>query len=305
MDVRFDILGLGCVAVDDLLYVDAYPPPDSKVRVQRRERQCGGLTATALVTASRLGAACAYAATLGTDELSEFAVERLRAEGVDVGGVRRVAGARPIHSVIVVDTTNHTRNVFSDTAGFEASQKGLDPAVVRGARVVLVDHVNPAGQVAGARAARQAGTPVVADFEKDTGLGFEDLLPWVDHLVIPADFARRLTDREELAEAVTWLLPGRSCVVVTDGARGAWFAAAGDARATHVPGFAVNVLDTTGCGDVFHGAYAMGLARGFPAAERVRYACAVAALKAMRPGGQAGIPNVEEVARFMGRQGKG
>ncbi len=49
----FDILGFGAVAVDDLLYVDAYPPPDSKIRVRRRRRQCGGLTGTALVAAAR------------------------------------------------------------------------------------------------------------------------------------------------------------------------------------------------------------------------------------------------------------
>src|SRR4026207_1746065 len=52
---EFDVLGLGCTAVDELLFVDAYPPADGKMRVQRRERHCGGLTATALVAASRLG----------------------------------------------------------------------------------------------------------------------------------------------------------------------------------------------------------------------------------------------------------
>jgi len=42
MNPTFDILGLGCVAIDDLVYVDAYPPADTKVQVRRRERQCGG-----------------------------------------------------------------------------------------------------------------------------------------------------------------------------------------------------------------------------------------------------------------------
>ena len=75
----FDIVGLGCAAVDDLLYVPAYPPADAKVQIRRRERQGGGLTATALVAAARLGTRCAYAGVLGDDDLSEFVRRRLRA----------------------------------------------------------------------------------------------------------------------------------------------------------------------------------------------------------------------------------
>src|SRR5206468_4095602 len=74
---RIDILGLGAVAVDDFIYLEAYPAPDAKARVLRRERNCGGLTAIALVAAARLGARCAYAGVLGRDESSGFAVEFL------------------------------------------------------------------------------------------------------------------------------------------------------------------------------------------------------------------------------------
>jgi hypothetical protein len=98
MTAPVDILGLGCVAVDDLLYVAAYPPADAKVQVRCRERQGGGPTATALVAAARLGSACACAATLGTVELSAGAPttgrallrERgLKAEVEADGGIRR------------------------------------------------------------------------------------------------------------------------------------------------------------------------------------------------------------------------
>src|SRR5512133_1848243 len=79
-----DILGLGGVAVDDLVFVEAYPPADAKVVVARRERHCGGLTATALVAAARLGARCAYGGILGDDELSRFVEQTLVREGIDV-----------------------------------------------------------------------------------------------------------------------------------------------------------------------------------------------------------------------------
>jgi hypothetical protein len=85
----FDILGFGCVAVDDLLHVASYPPADAKARVLRRDRQCGGLVVTALVAAAGQGVRCAYVAALGEDELSAFALERLRREKIDVRHVAR------------------------------------------------------------------------------------------------------------------------------------------------------------------------------------------------------------------------
>ena len=99
MQKRIDILGLGCTAVDELLYVDAYPAEDGKTPVRRRERQCGGLTATAMVAGARLGCRCTFAGTLGNDEASQFVVERFREEGIDVyaGLPPRGGPARPRH----------------------------------------------------------------------------------------------------------------------------------------------------------------------------------------------------------------
>ncbi len=153
----WDVLGLGCVAVDDLLYVPAYPPPDSKVRVRRRERQGGGLTGTALVAAARLGARCAFAGVLGDDEDSRFVEDCFRRNGVDTSPVVRRPGARPIRSTILVDETRHTRTIFFDLAG----STGADPEapsaeVIRAARVLFVDHYGVEGMT---RAARIAGKP--------------------------------------------------------------------------------------------------------------------------------------------------
>jgi hypothetical protein len=113
MSKRFDVLGLGCAAVDDILYVEQYPPADAKVHVLRRERHCGGLTATAIVAAARLGAKAAFAGTLGFDEGSEFVFETFRSEGVDVRHAVRSKAAAPVRSVIIVDEKRRTRNVFA------------------------------------------------------------------------------------------------------------------------------------------------------------------------------------------------
>ena len=300
--LKWDILGLGCAAVDDLVYVASYPPPDAKIPVLRRERHCGGLTATAMVAASRLGARCAYAGALGQDELSLFVLERLQQEGVDVVSAVRREDARPVHAIIVVDESRHTRNIFYDLDGVIGADPRLPEAeVIRSARVLFVDHIGIDGAIRAACIARQAGIPVVADLESNQSPRFAELLAIVDHLVISRDFARAITGKSGPAAAVQALgAAERKAVVVTCGADGCWYSSGspGD-RPRHHWAFEVEVVDTTGCGDVFHGAYAAALARGMPVEERVRVASAAAAIKATRPGGQAGIPTWSVVESFL------
>ena len=298
MSPGLDILGFGCVAVDDLLYVTAYPPADAKARVNRRERQCGGLVGTALVAAARQGAQCAYVATLGPDELSEFALARLRSEGVDVSQVARAPAARPVHSVIVVGEDRGTRNIFPDVRATDAAvPPALEAATIRAARVLFIDHFWIEAKLAAVRCARGAGIPVVADFEDASDPRFPELLELVDHLILSAGFARQLTGTDAPAAVEKLWSKQRQIVVVTGGADGCWYRTG--AATGHLPAFPVTVVDTTGCGDVFHGAYAAGLARGLGVEERLRYAAATAALKATRPGGQTGIPQRTEVESFL------
>ena len=152
--------------------------------------------------------------------------------------------------------------------------------------------------------AREANVAVIADFEYVSSPLFPDLLALVDHLILPAGFAAQLSGRSDPREAALALWSERrELVAITCGADGAWWVdrdAPGQPR--HQPAYAVRVVDTTGCGDVFHGAYAAALARGLPAEARMRYAAAAAALKATQPGGQAGIPTRGEVEALLSEQ---
>ncbi len=298
---RFDVLGLGCIAVDDLLYVDHYPPADSKAEVRRRERQCGGNTATALVAASRLGARVAYAGILGDDELSTFARERLAAEGVDLTGAVTQPGSKTIHATVVISNADGTRTILFSLEGVGI----LDPAAVdedrvRSSRVLLVDHIAAEAMVRAARVARQAGIPVVADAEYHTSEAHFELMDLSDHLVLSRSYALALTEKSEVPDALHSLWrPDRAAVVITAGSEGCWSYAGGGDEIRHVPAFPVDAVDTTGCGDVFHGAYAFALARGMDLLDRLKVAAATAAIKATRPGGQEGIPRWAEVEAFL------
>jgi sulfofructose kinase len=297
----FDILGLGCVAVDDLLYVPAFPAADTKVQVSKWERQCGGLTGTALVTAARLGTRCAFAGLLGFDELSQVIVENFQREGVDVSFAPRAKDAPVPHSVIIVAAETGTRNIFYRIDGRCGADNELpDESVIRSARVLFLDQYGMTGNIRAATIARAAGIPIVADFEDYQDPRFNELLGFVDHIVLPYDVAEKLTGKTspEAAAKALWHQQSQA-VVITCGVAGSWFVGK-DGAVQHQPAFKVRAVDTTGCGDVFHGAYAAGVAQGAPLTDCVRLAAAAAGLKATQPGGQRGIPTRAQVDEFLG-----
>jgi sulfofructose kinase len=298
---RFDVLGLGCAAVDDLLVVPSFPGADQKVRVIRSLRRCGGLTGAALVTAARLGACCAYAGCLGTDPYSEHIVANFTREGVDLSQAPRLPEARVVHSTIVVSSDSGSRNIFYEDGGMIGAHPSLPPEeVVRASRVLFIDHLGMPGNLRAVRAARSAGVPVVADFEDETAPFFHEVLDRVDHLILSEKFARRIAAGSSAAQAALALWrPDRAVVIVTCGAEGCWSVSAEDRlTARHHPAFAVKAVDTTGCGDVFHGAYAARLVRGDSLAIRIRLATAAAALMAMR----GDIPCFAAVEEFLGEE---
>lgn len=304
MSATFDVLGLGAVAVDELIYVDSYPAADQKAHVLRTERQCGGLSATALVAASRFGAKCAYAGVLGDNDLSLFATNRMREEGIDLDHLHSRPETCPVHSYIVIDQARGTRNIFADSRNAIGADANWPSAeVIRAAKVLFVDHFGLPGMLRAARIAMEAHIPIVSDLERDAGPKFQDLLALVDHLIMSAGFASELTGTKEPAEIVNRLwTKQRNTVVVTAGEKGCWFKAndlGNDVH--HQPAFKVSVVDTTGCGDVFHGVYAASLAEGVPTQRRILLASAAAALKATQPGGQAGIPTRAGLEEFLSR----
>jgi sugar/nucleoside kinase (ribokinase family) len=260
------------------------------------------LTATALVAAARLGARCAFAGFLGDDDDSRFVIGNFEREAIDVRHCVRQPGARPIHSTIIVDETHRTRTIFYNLQGsLGAAPDSPAEDVIRSARVLFVDHYGIEGMTRAARIARAAGRSVVGDLERNEWPGFDELLALVDHLLVPRSFAVQATGCADPATAAARLWrDDRQAVVVTCGEEGCWYVDAADPRtARHQPAYRVEVVDTTGCGDVFHGAYAAALAQGLSMPERIRLASASAALKATRHGGQAGIPDRETVEAFL------
>lgn len=300
MNVRWDILGLGVAAVDDLLYVERFPRPNTKTPIQAQERQGGGLTGTALVAAARLGVRTAYLAILGDDPLSRFVLEGLEREGVDCSPVLHHPDARPVYAVVIVDRSSGERTIFYTTEGYmPVPPEKIDEQLIGQCRVLFVDYTAGEGGLYATMLAHRYGVPVVADIERERAPAMAELIPQVDHLIVDVETAARMTGETQPPSMVCALArQKRACSVVTAGEKGCWYAE-WDGEVHHFPAYRVEVVDTTGCGDVFHGAYAACIARGEPVARAIQVASATAALKATRPGGRSGIPNWPTVEAFL------
>ncbi len=300
MDTRWDVLGFGVVAVDDFLYVEHHPLPDSKMPVLGHRREGGGLTGTALVAAARLGTRAAYAGVLGDDELSRFTIQELEREGVDCGPVLRREGAKPFHAIVIVDQATAQRSILFSAEGVtERQPEEITDDLIANCRVLFVDHFAIAAGLRAVELAHARGIPVVGDLEREGDPRLPDLMRQVDHLILSIRFAARVTGQSE-PEAIVRALSGpeRACCAVTAGERGCWYSERGG-EVRHVPAFPVRVVDTTGCGDVFHGAYAACIAQGESVGTAILVATVAAALKATHPGGRSGIPSRAMVDNYL------
>lgn len=292
------ILGVGSSAVDDIIYIDDPQPADGKVRVTGRLTQVGGNTAAALITAARMGARCKYFASLGDDPASARVREELASEQVDVSDVVYDPRARPVLSTIIVSRVGRTRTVYFDDAQPHGALAPVPERVLRTARLMIVDGRGLDGCVPAALQARASRIPVVADIEGSDSRG-RRLLAVADHVIMPLGLARELAGGTDAAEAAARLAGPDTVVIVTSGADGCYYLLPGDEEVHHQPAYPVTVADTTGCGDVFVGAYSAALAGGQSPVECIRTATVMAAMAARRDGLRAGLVPPAELGRAL------
>jgi len=300
MTQRWDVLGIGAVAVDDLIYLDGFPTPEAKMYISEETRQGGGLAGTALVAAARLGVRAAYIGVLGDDELSRYTIAELEAEGVDCSHVRLETGARPYHCTILVNQRLGERTILVSKSNVTPpTAEDLSPALIGAARMLFLDSTVILPGLYAARVAHDLGVPVIADLER-VGEGLPELMARIDHLIVGTRFAGQVVGVAHPAEMAKRLSrPGQAACVVTAGVEGCWYIMQNDGEVHHQPACRVPVVDTTGCGDVFHGAYAAALVRGCSIPRAIEIATVAAGLKATQPGGRRGIPNWTEIKRYM------
>ncbi len=287
----FDVVGLGANALDQLVQVPSHPGAGEKIRFSSYLRQGGGQTATALVAVRRLGYRTRYIGGVGDDDEGRAVLAELAEEGIETGAVRVRPGGLTQRALILVGENGGERTIiWGRSEGMVVAAEELTREEIACGRLLHTDAQDPGSAARAAVWAREAGMPVMTDLER-VRPGLEAFLPEVDVLIAAAEFPERATGRADLAGALA-ILRERTrggLVMVTRGQKGVSLLEGDGLR--HMPAYRVEAVDTTGAGDVFHGAFAVALLRGLDVPAAIDFSQAVAAMKCLQPGGRRGIPN--------------
>ncbi|NLC23686.1 MAG: sugar kinase [Oxalobacter sp.] len=297
-----DIICLGKSTLDLIWPVESLPGKGGKFIARDFIQLGGGMAATAAVAVSRLGRKVAFYGRAGDDAAGHAMLDELAGYGVDVSQFRLFPNARSSVSGILVDKEGERAIANFRGADIPDEAHWLDLDDVAQTHAVLVDVRWKEGAVSICAKARAHGIPTILDGEIADLDIYDALLPLVDHAIfsLPGlrSYGGAVTNHLQILQKVRE--QGCKVAAVTMGAQGClWI---DDNGVQHQAAFGVNVVDTTGAGDVFHGAYAVALAEGKNTVEAMRFASGVAALKCTHYGGRAGIPDREEVDAFLAEQ---
>jgi sulfofructose kinase len=298
-----DIIGVGRCTLDLIFRIPRFPTWEKGVVYDDYSIDGGGQASTGLVAASKLGASTGYIGTAGTDVAGDLKIGSLNDWGVDTSRVIRRPG--PDGQVILVTVNSATgERSFTYSNALDTRQtkpEELDKPYITAAKYLLIDGSHPEAALQAAKWMHEAGKPVMLDGSKTRRRIPEDirvLIPYVDLLVCGAGFGEALSGEDDIRKAGEKILDmGPSVFVETLGERGSVTVTGDDHFET--PAFKVDVKDTTGAGDVFHGAYLYSLLRGWDTRYAATFSTAVSALKCTRMGGRKGAPNLNEVEAFL------
>ncbi len=297
------VVGLGMSTVDILMRLTDMPTWERGIRLSALKLDGGGPVGTALAAASRLGIKTGFVGTAGSDEVGALKLKFLTREGIDTSRVLIRPEAETQVVLVYVNETTGER-VFSSAGGFSKDLlkvAELDREYITSADYLHLDGFHSEAALQAARWMRKAGKKVVLDAGKTEGRvepPFRELVGLTDALICGSGFTRALTGVPDIWEAGKSILQmGPQVVVETHGAEGSYTMTSEEVF--HIPAFLVDVLDTTGAGDVFHGAYLAGLIKGWDVRRTAVFATAVAAIKCTRLGGRSGCPYLHEVEEFL------
>jgi sulfofructose kinase len=294
-----DVVGLGLNATDTVMTVREFPALGGKERVVAASMQAGGQVATALVTCCRLGLKARYVGKVGDDPGGRLQLASLRREGLDLSDTKVVRGVPNQYGYIIVDQATGERTVFWDRDSRLAVQpKELNRLAITSARLLHLDGCDVEAALVAARWARRARIPVLADLDTVYNKG-EKLFSYLDYLIASTHFLPAVTGHADPFKVLEYMAreyrvgtPG-----MTLGRDGALVYHAG--RFFYSPGFVVETVDTTGAGDVFHGAFAYALLAGWDIARALDFSNAMAALNCTALGARGGIQSLAEAERLM------
>jgi len=289
-----DVVGVGINATDTIIRLPCFPASDSKIELISAEAMPGGQVASAIVACKRWGLRVRYVGKIGDDSAGDLQRREMDRDGVEAHWIIARGCSSQIAYILVDDSSGERTVLWKRDPAIALRPSDLKRNFISGARVLLVDGHDTEAAAQAARWAREEKIAVVGDFD-NLYSGVQDLLQFVDFPITSHDFPERLTGEADLLKSLPTILSEFKCrmIAATLGRLGvlAW----DGERFILCPGFRVHAVDTTGAGDIFHGAFVFGLIRSRPLPQILEFSCAAAALNCTAPGARGRIASLDEI----------
>lgn len=298
---QFDLVGVGLNATDTLLILPKFPAYAGKVPFESEILSPGGQVASAVVTVAKLGLKTKYIGTVGDDERGRIQIESLQGSGINLDDVIVRENCPNQTAYILIDRTTGERTVlWSRPECLRLDPSSITPEKITCARMLHIDGHDTPAVARAAEIAHQHGIPVTVDVDTIYH-GFDKVLPNIDYLVASSEFPVQWTNEPDPFKALRMIQQEYKihCAAMTLGAHGALALIGG--RFVYSPAFVVNCVDTTGAGDIFHGAFCYSLLQGMEIAEALEFSNAMAALNCTALGARGGIAAAEKAKALISR----
>lgn len=292
---KFDVTGIGGATVDHLNIVDKFPEKDEKVIPLRSSLQGGGQAANAIACLARLGAKTAMIGTVGEGLVGQFAIDSLKEVGVETGCMVVQKEKSPALSSIIIEEATGSRTIIADRGevkDFVICDENFD--LIKNSKIVHSDAHFPDANLKLVKFAKEHGVKVCIDSEPHTP-NSEEFVKYADYLIVSRKFVEDKFNQDYEKALFDFVEMGAEIAIVTLGKYGACGLVKGDKQCLSIPSFDVGeIVDTTGAGDVFHGAFLYGLLQDWNFKKKMMFATVCAGLKCKKIGGRLGMPTLEE-----------
>lgn len=297
------IVGIGANVFDTLYNIPTYPTEDTKMRATASKTAGGGPVATGLVAAQKLGEETAYIGVLSDDNGGKFLKGDFEKYGVDTDFIEVKSGYRSFASILWLCADTATRTCVFDKGDIPPLVLSeIQKQAVRDAEILMVDGNEMDAAVEGAKIAKDSGTKVLYDCG---GLydGVEKLLALTDIMIPSEEFSLGHTGCKTAEEAAKKLyeIYNPEIVVITQGKKGGIIY--DGKEIISYPIYPAKVVDSNGSGDVFHGAFAAAVSKGYDYLKCCHFSSAVSALKCTGVGARESVPDFETTKKYLKENG--